>query len=147
MTTEASDNGVNSALVAKKLSALFSVLAHRHRIQIVHALRNAPMDVSSLCESLEVNQSAMSQHLAALRSHHLVVERRDGRRVYYSLVIPEMARWLLEGTQYIGSGIEESGSVITAVREVREFWLDKSSERGKSKKLPKGNSRSLRSVK
>ena len=144
MVTEASDIGVNSALVAKKLSALFGVLAHRHRIQIIHAIRNAPMDVSSLCEALDVSQSAMSQHLAALRSHHLVVERRDGRRVYYSLAIPEMARWLLEGTQFIGSGIEESGSVITAVREVRELWHDNNDGSSKSKRLSKGNSRRVR---
>jgi ArsR family transcriptional regulator len=144
MIAETSHNGVNSALVAKKLSVLFSVLAHRHRIQIIHALRNAPLDVTSLCEALDVNQSAMSRHLAALRSHHLVVERRDGRRVYYSLAIPEMARWLLEGTPYIGSGIEESGSVITAVREVRKSWLDKSDGGNKSKRLSKGNQRTIR---
>lgn len=127
--------GFNSALVAKKLSTLFGVLAHRHRIQIIQELRNSPMDVSSLREALGINQSAMSQHLAVLRSHHLVIERRDGRRVYYSLTMPELARWLLEGTQYIGSGLEESGSVITAVREVRDLWLDTNGNR-KVKKSP-----------
>ena len=125
------DNGPsNRELVTEKLSALFGVVAHHHRIRIIQELRSGPLDVSSLREILDINQSALSQHLAVLRSSHLVVERRDGRRVFYSLARPDLASWLLEGTQYIAAGVEDSNNVISAVNEVRNLWLDK----GRSKR-------------
>lgn len=130
------DSHLNRELVTEKLASLFAAVAHRHRIRIIQELRGGPLDVSSLREILDVNQSALSQHLAVLRANHLVKERREGRRVFYGLARPELARWLLEGTQYIGAGIEDSENVISAVNEVRSLWLDHDGR--KVKKSPAG---------
>ena len=41
--------------------------------------------VSELCEVADLSQSAMSQHLAKMRSDGLVQGRKDGLQVYYSI--------------------------------------------------------------
>lgn len=42
-------------------------------------------------------QSTVSQHLAILKTHFLIKERKEGRRVYYHLIDAELADWLLSG--------------------------------------------------
>jgi len=60
-------------------------LADPKRLLIINALRDGPMSVSEICEDLDLPQSNVSQHLAILRDKGLVVTKRDGQFVYYSL--------------------------------------------------------------
>jgi DNA-binding transcriptional ArsR family regulator len=51
-------------------------------------MANAPALLSTLADPTRrslVTQSAVSQHLQVLKAAHLVEERRDGARRYYSL--------------------------------------------------------------
>lgn len=88
-------------LVAKELSELLKSLAHPHRLQIIEEIGAGELDVNSLQEILGINHSNVSQHLAILRAHRVVVERREGRSVFYRLQHPEMATWLLESFQFL----------------------------------------------
>jgi DNA-binding transcriptional ArsR family regulator len=89
------------ALIAKVLAELLGVLAHPHRVRIVEELRNGEMDVNSLQAVLEVSHSRVSQHLSVLRSHRIVAERREGRHVFYRLLQPSMAKWIVDGLQFL----------------------------------------------
>ena len=60
-------------------------LADPKRLLIIDALRDGPLSVTELCETLDLPQSNVSQHLAILRDKGLVTSRRDGQFVYYSL--------------------------------------------------------------
>jgi ArsR family transcriptional regulator len=48
------------------------------------------MTVGELQEKLSVEQSTVSQHLAALRSKDLVQGRREGTSVWYAVPDPEI---------------------------------------------------------
>lgn len=113
------------ALVTKQLGALLSVLSHPCRLQIVEELRNEELDVNSLQTRLGINHSAVSQHLTLLRAHRVVVERRDGRHVYYRLRRPELATWLLEGLTFIENDKEETEQMSSALKTAREVWSGK----------------------
>jgi len=63
----------------------FKALAHPLRIQIIDALRDGEFGVNELCERLQVEQSTVSQQLAVLRSRNIVVGRKEGLNVYYSV--------------------------------------------------------------
>ena len=53
------------------------------RLQIVHILREQPMTVTELIDDLSSSQSAVSRHLAVLRSVGVVTaERRGSEKVY-----------------------------------------------------------------
>jgi ArsR family transcriptional regulator len=63
----------------------FKALAHPLRIAIIDALRDGEAGVNELCTRLRVEQSTVSQQLAVLRSRNIVVGRKEGLAVYYSV--------------------------------------------------------------
>ena len=68
------------------VSDLFSILSHSIRIKILWLLKkNKSLSVQELQKGLNISQSNVSQHLALLRTHKLVIEERKGKEVYYSL--------------------------------------------------------------
>lgn len=71
--------------LSKFKSEFFKALAHPLRIQIIDALRGGEIGVSDLCSRLKVEQSSVSQQLAQLRSRNIVVGRKEGQNVYYSI--------------------------------------------------------------
>src|SRR5271166_1676454 len=66
----------------------FQALAHPTRIAIVELLRDGELSAGALIERLGVEQANASQHLAVLRSRHIVVNRKAGNQVFYSVRDP-----------------------------------------------------------
>jgi DNA-binding transcriptional ArsR family regulator len=69
---------------ADDAAALLSLLANGKRLMIVEQLLDQEMSVGAIAEKVELSQSALSQHLAKLRSLKLVETRRDRQMIYYS---------------------------------------------------------------
>jgi DNA-binding transcriptional ArsR family regulator len=63
----------------------FKALAHPLRIAVIDVLRGGECGVNDLCETLSVEQSTLSQQLAVLRNRNIVVGRKEGLNVYYSV--------------------------------------------------------------
>src|SRR5262245_1321377 len=63
----------------------FKALAHPLRIAVLDALRDGECGVNELCDKLNVEQSTLSQQLAVLRNRNIVVGRKEGLNVYYSV--------------------------------------------------------------
>jgi len=72
----------------------FKALAHPLRIRILDELRRGEVGVNELCARLDVEQSTLSQQLAVLRSRSIVVGRKDGQSVFYSVRDPEVFKLL-----------------------------------------------------
>jgi DNA-binding transcriptional ArsR family regulator len=66
-------------------SEIFQGLANPTRIAIVELLREGELSAGQLIEKLEIEQANASQHLAVLRAKQIVVSRRAGNQVYYSI--------------------------------------------------------------
>lgn len=63
----------------------FKALAHPLRIAILDALRAGELGVNDLSERLSAEQATVSQQLAVLRNRNIVVGRKEGLNVYYSV--------------------------------------------------------------
>lgn len=103
---------------------MFGILSHPDRVRIIAELGSGEKDVNSLQSSLGVSHSRVSQHLAGLRAHRVVAERRDGRRVIYHLVQPALAAWLLDGLKFVEGEIQMAEQIRQAVDEVRTIWSE-----------------------
>lgn len=68
----------------------FKALAHPLRIRILDELRKGELTVNDLGSRLEVEQSNLSQQLAVLRNRNILVARKDGQNVYYSVRDPQL---------------------------------------------------------
>jgi DNA-binding transcriptional ArsR family regulator len=112
-------------IVAEQLADILSVIAHPQRIRVIEELGAKEVDVHSLADRLSLRQSTLSQHLAQLRSKGIVVARRDGRVVRYSLASAWLARWLVEGVQLLDLQNAQSTKVAEAVRAVKRIWRHK----------------------
>lgn len=69
-------------------SEIFQALGHPTRIAMVEALRDGELSAGQLIERLHLEQANASQHLAILRSKQVVVNRKAGNQVFYSLRDP-----------------------------------------------------------
>lgn len=90
-------------------AGIFNALAHPTRVAIVELLRDekeAP--VGAIHERLGIEQANASQHLAILRSKHIVVGRKDGNQVFYSLRDPILGEILDLMRQYFQAHLTES---------------------------------------
>lgn len=80
---------------AKKEASLLSLLANGMRLTILRHLAEEEISVGELAEKVSLGQSALSQHLAKLRSKKLVETRRERQKIYYSCKSEEL-RMLLD---------------------------------------------------
>src|SRR5579862_1806111 len=115
-------------LVTKELADLLGVLAHPHRIRIIEELRETERDVNTLQTALGISHSGVSQHLSVLRAHRLVAERREGRHVYYHLRQPKLARWLVDGIEFVAGTQEVAEDVRAAIESMRAKWSTEKAE-------------------
>ncbi len=74
---------------AKRASEFLKALAHESRLMILCILTEGEKSVSELEDHLGLRQPTVSQQLARLRADGLVVTRRDGKTIYYSMASDE----------------------------------------------------------
>ncbi|AQP99566.1 MULTISPECIES: metalloregulator ArsR/SmtB family transcription factor [Pseudoalteromonas] len=65
---------------------LLKILANKNRLMILCSLQDTEMSVSQLNEAVPLAQSALSQHLAALRKANVVATRRESQTIYYRVI-------------------------------------------------------------
>ena len=70
----------NADIVAEFLSAI----GNGKRLAIMCHLLHGELSVGEIAERVELSQSALSQHLAKLRSMRLVETRRERQMIFYS---------------------------------------------------------------
>src|SRR5215475_1493091 len=64
----------------------FKALAHPLRISILDALREGELTVNEISQKFSVEPANASQQLAVLRNKSIVVARKKGSSVYYSVI-------------------------------------------------------------
>jgi len=72
----------------------FKALAHPIRIQILDCLRAGEKGVNELSEILKIEPANVSQQLAILRVRNIVIGRKSGSNVFYSVSDPALFRLL-----------------------------------------------------
>lgn len=107
----------------------FKALAHPARIKILELLRSGEMSVNELQTHLEIESSTVSQQLAVLRSRNIVIARKAGTSVYYSVRDPQVFELLdvarrifntqLVDTQSILEQLEEEEATVSPLRPAK----------------------------
>ena len=74
--------------IFKQQARILKALANESRLKIVHRLASGECSVGSLTEVVGLDRTTVSKHLAVLRSHGIVDDRREGNVVFYTLLTP-----------------------------------------------------------
>lgn len=109
-------------VAAEELANFLSVISHAERIRIIEELSQGEMDVSGIQDKLEISQSTTSRHLALLKAHHVVSERKEGRRVFYQLAVPPIAAWLVAGLDIIQEKSVQDVPLAKAFASAKRLW-------------------------
>jgi DNA-binding transcriptional ArsR family regulator len=82
----------------------FKTLGHPARIRVLELLSEREHAVGEMLPEVGIEAAHLSQQLAVLRRANLVVTRKEGSTVYYSLTSPQVAE-LLRVARTILSGV------------------------------------------
>lgn len=91
---------------------IFKVLAHPTRIHIIETLRDGELSVGAILEHVKVEPTNLSQHLSVLRLKHLVMTRKNGNQVLYSLRDPLLSEALDAMRKYFLRHFEDSIEIL-----------------------------------
>jgi ArsR family transcriptional regulator len=93
----------------------FKALAHPARIKILENLRQGEKSAGEILEALGLEQSNGSQHLAVLRNKNILVARREGLNVFYSVRDPMLYQILDLLRQYFHEHLSELRGLLEAL--------------------------------
>lgn len=80
---------------ADEAARFLKLLANEQRLLILcHLVENGEMTVNALADTVDLSQSALSQHLARLREDGLVKFRRDAQTLHYRVADPRAVKLL-----------------------------------------------------
>ena len=96
---------------------IFQALAHPTRIAILELLSDGELSAGALIEKLGMEQANVSQHLAVLRSKHLVSNRRVGNQVFYSVRDPIIIEVLNLMRTYFHAHLKESMGMLDEIEK------------------------------
>jgi ArsR family transcriptional regulator len=91
---------------------IFQALAHPTRIAIIEQLEQGELSAGELQEKLSVEQANLSQHLAVLRAKQLVVNRKSGNQVFYSVRDPIIIKVLALMRRYFYTHLQEAMDLL-----------------------------------
>ena len=66
-------------------SKYFKAFGDPTRLRILSHLASKEMTVNEIVKAIGLSQPTVSRHLAILREAEVVIDRRDGQQVFYSL--------------------------------------------------------------
>src|SRR5882724_5581891 len=96
-------------------AGIFQALAHPTRIAIVEALRDGEMPAGKLIDRLDLEQANASQHLSVLRGKMVVVSRKAGNQVFYSLRDPVLLQVLDILRRYFSSQLIDTRRMLEEI--------------------------------
>ncbi len=85
----------------RRQARVLKALANESRLKIVHRLAKGTCSVGELTDLVGSDRSTVSKHLAVLRAHGIVLDRREGNVVYYTLLTPCVMTFFSCATQVL----------------------------------------------
>jgi len=98
---------------------IFQALSHPTRIAMVDLLRRGEQSASQIIEELSLEQANASQHLAVLRARRIVVSRKNGNQVFYSLRDPVLLKVLDLLRDYFYAQLSGTAGMLKELRHQR----------------------------
>jgi len=77
----------------------FKAIADPTRREILSLLRNGERTAGELAEHFDMTKPSMSHHFTVLKDADLIISRRDGQQIWYSLnttVVQDLLAWSMD---------------------------------------------------
>jgi DNA-binding transcriptional ArsR family regulator len=97
----------------------FKALAHPLRIAILDSLRDGERTVNEISEEFGIEPANASQQLAVLRNKNIIVARKAGANVYYSVSDPVIFKLLDVAREIFNNHLVGVRSMLEQIRAER----------------------------
>ena len=74
--------------IFRQQARVLKALANESRLKIINRLAQGECSAGELTEIDGTDRTTVSKHLAVLRAHGIVLDRREGNVVFYKLMTP-----------------------------------------------------------
>src|SRR5688500_2232647 len=111
MQGNGSGGEVMSVPLYQAKAEFFKTIGHPARIRILELLSERDHAVHELLEEIGIEPSSLSQQLGVLRRTSMVVSRREGSEVVYSVSVPEVRDLLLAARRILSGIIAAQGEL------------------------------------
>jgi DNA-binding transcriptional ArsR family regulator len=98
----------------------FKALAHPARIRVLELLSEREHSVSEMLPEVGLEAAHLSQQLSVLRKMNLVVTRKEGSVVFYSLVSPQVAELLAVARKILTEVLASQVELLDDLRATQE---------------------------
>lgn len=81
----------------KRAARIFHALSDETRVELLERLQEGEQCVCELTDAIKAAQSRLSFHLKVLKDAGLILDRREGRWMYYSInreAIEDLEEWV-----------------------------------------------------
>jgi ArsR family transcriptional regulator len=102
--------------ISEMKAELFRALSHPARIRILETLAMGERSVGELQPEIGIELSHLSQQLGVLRRAGLVLTRKEGQSVYYSVKDPLMNEILSAAKQLLISSLTQTRDLLADLR-------------------------------
>ena len=85
----------------RQQAQVLKALANESRLKMIDRLSRGECSVGELTDLVGSDRSTISKHLALLRAHGIVLDRREGNVVYYTLLTPCVVNFFSCATQVL----------------------------------------------
>jgi ArsR family transcriptional regulator len=85
----------------RQQARVLKALANESRLKIVDRLSRGECSVGELTDLVGSDRSTVSKHLALLRAHGIVLDRREGNVVFYTLLTPCVVKFFACASQVL----------------------------------------------
>lgn len=114
--TRDSEAKVRNSMAVRRMKAdILQALAHPTRIHIVEVLRDGELPAGTIAELVSMDPSCLSQHLSRLKSRRIILSRRDGNQIFYSLGDTVVFEVLDAMRRHLQGHMEEAMSILREV--------------------------------
>jgi ArsR family transcriptional regulator len=105
-----------SAPLYQVKAEFFKALAHPARIRVLELLSEREHSVSEMLPDVGLEPAHLSQQLSVLRKMNLVVTRKEGSTVFYSLVSPQVAELLAVARRILTDVLASQAGLLDDLR-------------------------------
>lgn len=116
MSSDDARTAALSAPVSEVKAELFKALGNAARIRILEVLSDGEHSVGDMQPLVGIESSHLSQQLGILRRAGLVVSRKEGASVIYSLADPLLADLLAVAKELLISSLVQSETLLADLR-------------------------------
>ncbi|WP_329311460.1 ArsR/SmtB family transcription factor [Streptomyces sp. NBC_01262] len=109
-----------SAPLYQLKAELFKTLGHPARIRVLELLSEREHAVAEMVPHVSIEPAHLSQQLAVLRRANLVVTRKEGSTVYYSLTSPRVADLLAIARDILSRVLASQAELLADLRAAQE---------------------------